>query len=489
MANTDSSSQNQELQLMREELELASPERHDWSRLLLEILSFFNADSIPESILTENKPLYAQSKADLLFEVVPFHIAVKDLLDAGLLIKIGTAFSMDQLVQQATLDQMTSVRRNRTFQIAVDCLFAVFPKPVEGGLSFMSESEQRCYYYQPHVGSIQRRYLQFKIDVGTTRRHFAELLTNCSWYLYEKCMFAKAVEMASTAKDSLELIEDQDQWLLADAMTAIGNASLVSGAPRAQEAYDTLYHALRNRVKLVYAGVYSFDHPQIANAYMSRAAGALGLARIAEAIKLAENAVRLRQQSPQIQMQMLAMSHINAGIIYLAGGQLDSADTQAGYALDVSEHLEGNAEKVMDVRNALLAGRIDLAKGNLDSASQLLNVAFYFQLEYFGKMHLDTGLVYFNVAKIARLRGDYRTALENCRLALAVLHGMTYVESSEMRVLYMIGVLMEKLGDSEGAREKAYARRSYRRLYGTDLPDDDEAAMWELDAKVHPFYR
>lgn len=66
---------------------------------------------------------------------------------------------------------------------------------------------------------------------------------------------------------------------------------------------------------------------------------------------------------------------------------------------------------------------------------------------------------------------------------------MTYVESSEMRVLYMIGVLMEKLGDGEGAREKAYARRSYRRVYGTDLPDDDEAAMRELDAKVHPFYR
>lgn len=345
MANTDSSSQSQELQLMREELELASPERHDWSRLLLEILSFFDADGIPDAIFMEKKPVDGQSEAYPLSDAVHFHTAVKDLLDAGLLIKTGSAFSMDQLVQQATLDQMTSVRRNRTFQIAVDYLFAVFPKPVEGGFSVVSESEQRCQYYQPHVESIQRRYLQFKIDVGTTRSHFAELFTHCSWYLYEKCMFTKAVEMVSTAKDSLELIEGHDQWLLADAMTAMGNASLVSGAPRAQEAYDTLYHALRNRVKLVYAGVYSFDHPQIANAYMYLAAGALGLARIAEAIKLAENAVRLRQQSPQIQLQMLAMSHINAGIIYLAGGQLGRADTHAGYALDVSEHLEGNAEK------------------------------------------------------------------------------------------------------------------------------------------------
>lgn len=65
----------------------------------------------------------------------------------------------------------------------------------------------------------------------------------------------------------------------------------------------------------------------------------------------------------------------------------------------------------MDVQNPLLVGRIDLAKGNLESASQLLNVALYFQLEYFGKMHLDTAVVYFNVAKIARRRGDYRTAL------------------------------------------------------------------------------
>lgn len=344
MANTDSTSQSQELQLMREERELASPERHNWSRLLLEILSFFNADSIPESILTENKPLDAQSEADPLFEIAHFHTAVKDLLDAQLLIRTGLAFSMDRLVQQATHNQMTSMRRNRTFQIAFDYLFAVFPKPVEGGL-LVSESEQRCQYYQPHVESIQCRYLQFEIDAGTTRSHLAQLLTHCSWYLYEKCMFAQAVEMASTAKDSLELIEGHDQWLLAAAMTAMGNASLVSGAPRAQEVYDSLYHALRIRVKLVYAGVYSFDHPRIANAYMSLAAGALGLARIVEAIKLAENAVRLRQQSPQIQLQMLAMSHINAGLIYLAGGQLDRADTQAGYALDVSEHLEGNAEK------------------------------------------------------------------------------------------------------------------------------------------------
>lgn len=65
----------------------------------------------------------------------------------------------------------------------------------------------------------------------------------------------------------------------------------------------------------------------------------------------------------------------------------------------------------MDVQNPLLVGRIDLVKGNLEFASQLLNVALYFQLEYFGKMHLESAEVYFNVAKIARLRGDYRTAL------------------------------------------------------------------------------
>lgn len=147
------------------------------AKFLIEVLSFLDSDSIPESLfkLSSDTP----SRAETLSDLKTYLLSVKGLLEFSLIHRYQGNLSLHRLVQEATLDQMDEHARQKIFETAVEYVWKAFPRQPEEGL-LMSSQWKDCNVYLSHVEALERRFNEFSFPVVNSLR-FAEVLYFCSW--------------------------------------------------------------------------------------------------------------------------------------------------------------------------------------------------------------------------------------------------------------------------------------------------------------------
>lgn len=150
------------------------------AELLLLVLSFFDPDLIPESLLLDHDHRIEQFSTPL-----SLHIIIRDLRKFSLIDKNADegTISLHRLVRDSALRRLTSdiEHRHTAFSNATHLLRQAFPLH---GLSrdHMTEVWDRCEKYLAHVLALHDRYVDLK-EYGSVPAgcEFIELIYSCAW--------------------------------------------------------------------------------------------------------------------------------------------------------------------------------------------------------------------------------------------------------------------------------------------------------------------
>lgn len=150
--------------------------------------------------------------------------------------------------------------------------------------------------------------------------------------MYERGMFSQAINLAVRGIEIAGGLNGDNRLLLADLWTTVGGSQL-EDPMMFHDGFDSLEMALKLRKDASEDGLIDPAHPQLANSYMSLGGAATGIGRYRDAVSLGKRSVDLRKDREEEQLQMLAMSHHNIGLAWLALNELEEADTALKKAL------------------------------------------------------------------------------------------------------------------------------------------------------------
>ncbi|KAH6973821.1 P-loop containing nucleoside triphosphate hydrolase protein [Ilyonectria sp. MPI-CAGE-AT-0026] len=354
---------------------------------LLQVIAFLDPDGIDEALLRD-------SRAAKLRNIIPnghsvFLLALRNLFSHSLIRRDLDALSIHRLVQDVTIRRMGDDKRIEAFDVALDLIWAVFPRQTEEGLLMSSENEE-CEKCLAHVESLEVKYLELSARADYSPIKLAEIAYFCSWSMFERGMFSRAMKLAFTGVRIVDSSPAETRLLRADLFTTIGGCQLeITNA--FEDAYTNLEKALQFRLDASKAGLMDADHPQIANSYMSLGTAAAGNRLNDVAMELAGKSIELREERKEDQIQMLAMSYHNLAIAALMAGQLDKAENSIMEAQRLSEikcrSMTIEQQAAMDARTLYCLGNIRLAQGLHPQAIELHERALIVRLECFKEVH------------------------------------------------------------------------------------------------------
>ncbi|CEL03041.1 hypothetical protein ASPCAL04199 [Aspergillus calidoustus] len=458
------------------------------SSQLLDILAFFDPDSVAENLVlgvsgsSVNGTLSAAVDRDFLASFGGLRLYSFVHRHNGVL-------SVHRLVQEAVLDAMTIEKRTRTFQAVTRYIHASFPRQSEQG-ALMSGSWDACEAYYLHIVSLEQKFRLHPVQLPQPIE-FAELLYHCSWYLYERGFFARALQLARTCKEICEKSTQESRLLLANSWTTIGGAAIEQCDN--ELGYNSLKEALRLRESAVADGLMDASHPQIANSYMRVAAAAVGFGRVEEAQRLNKTSIEIRSRDPSSQLQMLAMSYHNLGISYLAAGQPEEARKALERSQEIVHGSEGKFEDnhviAMETRIFYCMGNIWLALGDVEKARIEHQRALTIRMRYFGNSHHLTACSQYKLGCIAEYAQDFAKASQYYRESVQKLrHVKSEFGILLVRSLITTGMLQLKQGlTDQGDASMKEAQEVFRARMGRDLPLDD--ALSFINSLINPFMK
>ncbi|KAF2489451.1 hypothetical protein BU16DRAFT_598496 [Lophium mytilinum] len=451
---------------------------------LLDVLSLFDPDKIPEQMLSKES-LGAVSDVHRL-------VAISDLRSMTLLSDNpeNNTVSVHRLVRDAALRKIKSsqVKANTAFNTAIFLLRKVFPLH---GLArdHMTESWMQCEMYLSHVLALHDRYqevqdtrfVQVSID-------FVELLYSCAWYLCERGRFEISSKLICTAENtykSLTCLETNLFW--ADLCTV--KLFYVNETDHSSTAIELATEAHEIRETAVENGVLEEDHPNRANGLMN-----LGVmytkVQPLKAIELHTSAIAIRQQSTRYrddQVHGLALNYLNLGRSYWCAGQLDdAADSLEKCLATIKEREEACGYRFVLSGWALWAlGNVQIDRGRLEEALVLHTESMDLHEKILGPLHLKTAASYHKMAWLLWKQED-----DILKLALSVYDKRPEDMTAERaRSKWLLSQLLkDSAPENEEWRQELDAARDLRkRIQGeTQLSEDSQESY---DLLVTYFYR
>lgn len=148
--------------------------------LLLGVMAFLDPDNIYESILRQSDfSEFSGTGGQLQIESTNYLLSLRSLTNHSLVRRDATSLSVHRLVQDVTIRRMGIDARRKSFEVAVDLIWSIFPKQCEEGLLMCSLD--KCQIYMSHVESLEERYHELSRELESYPLHLAEVAYFCAW--------------------------------------------------------------------------------------------------------------------------------------------------------------------------------------------------------------------------------------------------------------------------------------------------------------------
>lgn len=201
---------------------------------LLQLLTMFDCDGVPESLLDGNDVQrnsldltglrYLRNKVDLLNTIRP--LLQQSMVSKN---KYRRDISMHRLVATMTQDRMTATDHQSRFDEAVELLYRVYPQVTVAKVG-LNDQWPRCQLYLPQVMAVERCYRESS-DSLLPRAHFATVLANACWFLFERGLIAQAMSILPSACSIGDATLGNDDLSLATIYRSLGGIQLDFGKP------------------------------------------------------------------------------------------------------------------------------------------------------------------------------------------------------------------------------------------------------------------
>ncbi|KLJ06111.1 hypothetical protein EMPG_10448 [Blastomyces silverae] len=458
----------------------------------LGMLSFFDPDRIPETLLEDR-----QNRVPCLADIMGHHTIMRELGRYSLIDKLEDEANLrlHRIVAYTVAEEFDSdvARAQAAFQSAVAMLHQYFPLQSEAR-THMNEKWGECEKYVSHVIAFNERYCKLSEQVTLTLSYdFIELLYCCAWYLYERGQLDPCFSIVRSAESAYNRADLQDHGLLRADMCSL-QAGLYNELNQAEKAGEFAIESLKIKEKAVAIKVLDKHHPQLANSYSDLAVFIAGNNQ-RDAIHLHERAIMIREGSPKYadeQMQPLSLNYMNIGRCWWMEKEFDKATAAYQKSLDIIKDLEevtgATFAQKCYAMSALANVLID--KGEFDAAFDLYTQSMIVHQQVLGITHHKTAACYNKIASILREQGEFEMAIDYLRLSLQIhtdKHGID-TRREIARTKYQLAQVLCDVGQIEQSnRLKAEAQQL--RLQLVEKPPREHDSQEAYDKLVAYFYR
>ena len=414
------------------------------SRLLLDLIFFYDSDAIPESLFEEGALLAEQRELEFLQSRSKYLTTMCTLQQRSLIQRNAASklVSVHRLVQLETCRSWSKEIHQNRYELAASLLANAFP-PQHSGQP-MTSSWSSCATLVPHVITISQH---FKTDdFLKPSLDFVGLISRCGWYLYERGLHSKSMSLLEQAEE-IFLRHYQDSLLLANvyAGLACNCKNLNRNVPA--EAYAQ--RAIEIRRHLLPEG-----HIQIANGLCDYGLIVNCLDKTDEAIRAHSQAITIKESNQDCSQALLAQSYSCMGRVLTRVGQLKEAN-----------RLNETAVKIGSKRSYIYLyhlGNVRLAQGELNDAVKLHAQALRLRREVLGHDAHYTGLSCHKLGVLRHMQAAPQEAIALLQEALKIFEPVQELEADFARTSYKLGEILREYGDEQAASQHIESARVIR---------------------------
>ncbi|KAF3937315.1 hypothetical protein ABW19_dt0202355 [Dactylella cylindrospora] len=304
--------------------------------------------------------------------------------------------------------------RSNCFQNVLLLLAEAFPKQSDQGES-MTDLWPQCDQYASSLLALSTAYNEANppFAPSETDEHFARLLYDGSWYLWEKRFFQQAKEVAELAEKVILKVNEKS-LLYSDILTVIAVVNLESS-----RYHQGLAH-FRHALAVVEAYLQTVETPgrkemvHLANASNNVATGLLtmGPSALGETEKMLDKAGRLKSKwtSEENEPSLFTEHYCNMGRLKCLQGHMEEAITLSRKAVDLNRQVYKNTNMSRTTSFMDNLAYVLKAAGRHEEASQTHHQNFEWRIQYLGEQIQDTALSYHFLAVEYLGKGDLITA-------------------------------------------------------------------------------
>ncbi|KAI0531916.1 P-loop containing nucleoside triphosphate hydrolase protein [Xylaria digitata] len=442
--------------------DLAFKDLSETSTRLLNLLSFFDPDSICEDILLRGSSGLGDDFL-FLFDEMDLGDAAEELLQVALVNRVRGSmdFTIHRLIQSTTRKRLDEFDSSKYFDSVVHMLCWGFPDHSKVDIGHQVSAWARCEKCIPHVRHLSK---------------YADLLIRCSWYLYEREMYIIAREMVEQA---IGTIRDTKSLGYASAIDLCGLIHLdLSQATRSLEPFTQALEIRKSEL--------GPDDPFIAYSLNNIALAYTEMGEPELAYKAHQEAINLRLKANS---DRIGNSYSNMSSLLLRLGCPDEAEEMLarcpslkGFTDETFIHT-GNPRFSGDM---VLLSRIRHAQGRKTEALRLASKALAFHRKLLGN-RLKTCDSRYDVASMLLGEDHTSSAIQLLEEIVSISETFVEGEGQRARALYKLSEIHSHVGmqkESDAYRDKALALLANLRPELKDAPFEEatfsKLCLWML---------
>ncbi|KAF2267608.1 TPR-like protein [Lojkania enalia] len=439
------------------------------ARSLLNLLSFFDPDLIPEGLLIETRADILEPRLKFLKDEFEFGDAVSELMTKTSLLNRFTllkSLSLHRLVKFTMFIRIREEERTLYLDSSIQLLYHAFPN------TWDQRGEQQghgwrywgiCSAVVAHLSSLMALQKQYDLK-ATNTDIFAELVFRIGTYLWES-------EQPTSAKTffeyGLSLDIDSTTRIAAQAYRLLGHIGLDVAQPRgALAAYQK---ALAAREKLEKP-----NSPAIAEVYDSIACSYSEIGDVPQALEALNNADAINFKHYG---GTSARTQAIYSLAYLRGHQPDKALEALHLCWQLQNKTQEQIAESKYPKHAgdiILLARIQYELGNKADGQRLASRTITIRRGIFGAKGPRVADSIFIVARMLGTEGEYVVAAKMLREIIEMSQDMGEMNGHLARALWFLASIEETLGNpTEAENLKKEAKREREKIQGREAPDED----------------
>jgi tetratricopeptide (TPR) repeat protein len=330
-----------------------------------------------------------------------------------------SSFSIHRIVQDAGVHEFWHDDKAQSlFDDTVACLERVYPTQLNG--ESMSLKFKDCRIWTPHVTALIKsldRVNASREEAGSgpvviAGQHFAEVLANVGWYLYEIGQKNAAMEVLNVGKTICEqLFGDDPNPLTALIYNNIG--AIHNSRAETKQGLDCAMKTLTIREECL-----GPTDPETGNSYTNLAGALQDLNQLEDAQEYFEKALNVHKNGPYESADLLEGAYSNLGRNLMALNRLDEAETAFKDAFRYHPRLEPGS--FFTALTLFLWGNLRIRQGQWAGAKTFHAQALAWRQDNLGPDHNLTGVSHHTIAHIHQHDGEIESAIQSLRHAIAV---------------------------------------------------------------------
>ncbi|KAF2807216.1 uncharacterized protein BDZ99DRAFT_392655 [Mytilinidion resinicola] len=449
-------------------------------RHLLELLVFYDPDSIPESLFVDgakSPPVNTPHDLEWLANKLQFMEASKSLFEQSLVTKNKghSAFVLHRLVRTVTLTKMEAEDRQARFNEAVHLIHRVCPR-LSPDESYLNRHWPTMRLYLPHILALESQYREQGTFAPTAE--LADILTSAAWFLMEQAQLRQSLEILATAKSVGLATKTGNEFMAAQIYVLYGVIYVdIQDRDKAFKALSTSLDILKETD--------GCDELALAAGYNGFGYTAMTMGNFDVADEYLKMSVGLREKHPSRNPGMLGICYSNISCLRWAQGQYEDSLRFAEIAIPLCEGAYGvagekTAQPYWRKGNTLIRlGRLEDAFTAHMRALDIRKEATPGGFKFAASLH--------KVAWIFAQQGDHASAeyvpVPRALLSKAIsIYEATDERKGELaRSTYLMSAVLKGMGKTENAEyAKAVAAQLRKGLTGLQSEVNDNQESYDL---------